>query len=577
LELGPKQDPGTKLLPQAREGKRIFVYQWKEGKSTVVVQDPSEQVTDQTKAKYAEWIESTFLFIAGLEEWIERLTNWKSRYQEKRREVKAAPQLDKKLALLAEIHKRMSKEEMQKIQEIEAAQGPSPYPLFKEWDPVGWREGFREDPKAQWDEASVSSYYYHGTSLGSALVAVKRGSLGGVPELSEWLEIQDEFKVEGAYRMIPGASYLLAPEDYPEQGRTDLGRLIYEATRFSDRVIRPAQAVLIYYALRALWEKEGRKGSFPPIDYFFQRAVLRIPKEDVQGIESREEGPGGFKEHWTTRPIPFKRAEILVDEDIPIPKRPFHLRGVGLSDPENIWYRPYYPELPSDWDEVRLEEWQLDNQGFVSDTYERRNAIGNKVMNSWRSVDKLLSPTAGLEEGAQVVAVEELYRREPRLDGTIPVAVKEVLMLPAGGVPAKPEAQEVILYTHPTVAMAASLLLPDQWRGKIERIPLDDPGSANALLEQARKDFQDGQPVFIALDARFTQKLDMENLPLTFLLDPQRWDRLMEELVAGDIRAEMDSLFLLPRNALVNRILDLTEGSVRREKIQGRDWILIYV
>lgn len=186
-------------------------------------------------------------------------------------------------------------------------------------------------------------------------------------------------------------------------------------------------------------------------------------------------------------------------------------------------------------------------------------------------------PTAGAEEGAQVVPVEELYRRAAELKGTVPELVKEVLLLPAGGVSAKPESQEVILYVHPTVAMAASLLLPDQWAGKIERIPLDDPESANSLLDQARGSFRNGKPVLIALDARFTQGLRMEALPLTFLLDPQRWGRLMDELVSGKIRAEMDSLFLLPRSMLLNRILDLTAGSVRREKIQGKDWILIYV
>lgn len=317
-------------------------------------------------------------------EWRERLQDWRRRYQEKRRSLLEASGLDAKLEIMLEIYGPMVDEEIQKIEAIEQAEeeerGPSPYPEVRPRSRSWYEEIGEMTSEPLWDEEVVDRYYYHGTSLGIALVSGVRGELWGIPGVSKVLEIDVELDEDMKGTEVEDRVYFDDPSMYREENWSTLDRVIGGTVEYANRQIRPARAVLAYYAFRGAWEAEGRQERFPPFRYFLQRAILRFPKSDALDVS----GAALLSDLGSDKPVPLQRGDILLDEDIPLPPRAL-IDGSNLAfgDPEWIDGKGLSPE-----DEQRLRH-------LVPVTLDRISAaigtrIGNVVMEKWRPLKGLL-------------------------------------------------------------------------------------------------------------------------------------------------------------------------------------------
>jgi len=338
----------------------------------------------------------------GLEEaWEDKLRDWRSWYQAKRREILETPRLQGKIDILREIQ-RMAKAELKEIEALEnaevTAKGPSPYLQYNPRS-TSWAQGLTKNVEPVWEEREISRYYYHGTSLGIARVSAIRGFLGGIVGIEKTMEIDEDLL--GAINEEKKWDEVYIASVEPSGLSRTFGEVLVEVINYADRIVRPARSVLAYYAFRAAWENESRKERFPSVGDFLQRAILRIPKEDVQGVS----GSFGLSQAGTKEPIPLQRTQVLVDRDIHYPRTP-PILGSNLSgdDPESLRYLSMESRLLLDNRETRL----LDGMMSAADSEDNEipmyysEAIGNAVIEKWRPVKELVA-SVGLEEDPSAV------------------------------------------------------------------------------------------------------------------------------------------------------------------------------
>lgn len=310
-------------------------------------------------------------------EWAQMRDNWGKKYRDARSRLQNAQELNVKFAIIREINKDMTDEEIRNIQKIESDEddlnNPSPYPKI-EPSRVPWDKNLKANVESELKTRDVDRYYYHGTSLGIAIVSGVRGFLGGFPSLSRrHIDVDD---------MINDKEFIFLSERTKDIDYYDFGRILIQTTDYADRTIRPARAVLAYLAFRAAWEAERRKERFPPLDYFFQRAVIRIPKEDAHGVS----GNNFWQQLATDEPVSLQHADILLDKDISLPKHPYLLDfdPLVVHDPENL--NPgsdAFFTLPKA-DKDRIAGLMRNNANIEIKVIPCLESIGNIVWTKWQ-------------------------------------------------------------------------------------------------------------------------------------------------------------------------------------------------
>lgn len=316
-------------------------------------------------------------------DWARMRDDWRLQYQAARKKIVETQGLDSKLAIIREIHGQMSQKEILRIKAIEQAEakakGPSPYPIISPRK-TPWNHELDVEVEPQWDESDVGKYYYHGTSLGIAIVSKILGFLGGIKGLSEEMDIDN---VMGDRPW----TYFTSTKFHREEKRPSLGGVVEECSVYANRTSRPARAVLAYWAFRAVWEAEGRQERFPPFEYFLQRAILQVPKKDTRRVS----GEAFVAQLSTDKPTPLHNARMLLDKDIPFPKASVvtDFGSLAYEDPENLgMISEGFRTLSSD-EQSRIENLDLYDYNNEPWSY-YLESLGNEVMDRWRPMSDLL-------------------------------------------------------------------------------------------------------------------------------------------------------------------------------------------
>jgi len=265
--------------------------------------------------------------------WWERYQEWIEIYRSERHSIGQTKDPAWKAFLIKTFQHRLAQKEIRRILETEDPRSLEFYPLFEprpvdeSW--AGWAEQFPRYENPRWNEAEVESYLYHGTSLGIARVAAMTGFLGGLPALAEVREIDNQEQSIKTVNLV----FFASAAYHAAENRPSLGAVIRETADYADRVTRPSRAILIYYAMRAEWERLQKRKPFPPFQDFLQRVVIRIPKGDIHGLSGTET----FSQISTDQPVSLHRGEILLDRNIPIPRRTARATDhLSFEDPEYI-------------------------------------------------------------------------------------------------------------------------------------------------------------------------------------------------------------------------------------------------
>ncbi|MCB9800234.1 MAG: hypothetical protein H6757_05705 [Candidatus Omnitrophica bacterium] len=387
-------------------------------------QNAIEQITAYRKD--AELLVQSLDVIDSPEAWLERMWAWRRVYQNLRKNMLSTSSVEEKEKILKDIHERFALEEIKKIQE-EARQKDqkTQQAVYTHYEPLSlaWDDGLRQTRQRNWDEPKAQTYYYHGTSLGIARIAAVRGQLGGYKGLERILEIdadfsQNDFLQSASFEEIDtwqgtlpnhdeewGTIFLSDPVIGPS-AQSLMGTYpmtLESTTHFSDRTSRAARAVLNYYAFRAMWEREKRSEPFPPIDEFLQRAVLRIPKKDVRELSGEEE----IATLGTPKPVPMKNAEILLAQDIRVPKKQLLISGdwagaLSERDPESLLDKDLFIMtmalgVPRSYDRLRLTAMNI--------------AIANQTVGKWKASSDLLPHYPVPENGTWIELDEAIIAR----------------------------------------------------------------------------------------------------------------------------------------------------------------------
>ncbi|MBF0491059.1 MAG: hypothetical protein HQL15_10720, partial [Candidatus Omnitrophica bacterium] len=335
------------------------------------------------------------------EDWHRLALDWKKRYQALRESILNIKGLNNKLDILRKIHVNEANLEIARIEKIEQEESDKPkkgklipiLPRSKAWD-----VDLSEDEVPLWNETEIAKYYYHGTSLGIARVWAMRGFIGGIKGLSSFIDIDKIYANENKQEEV-----FLTDSTHSKIHSKDLTALpetIYETDDYALRTKRPGRAILIYYALREIWEKEKRQEPFPPIKDFLQRIILRIPKNIVKGVTGSVE----WSKQYTSIPISIKGVELLLDQDIPLPNSSYqYLENLSGTDPEKL------SESIGPKGSIRYARMQelVSEMGRVLDL---ENAIGNAVIDKWKPIQSILPMMEKKEDRAMLSSSSTMAR-----------------------------------------------------------------------------------------------------------------------------------------------------------------------
>ena len=371
--------------------------------------------------------------------WTEKAMRWRAWYQAERQRILTTKVYQERLTLLRDLHGRYAIEESSRINELENSGARTSYPMLKDGslNIQELVERFPTDAQPKGSSQEDFLYYYHGTSAGIAVLAVQRGFLGGVEKLSDFLGVE---KNEDA--AAEAGIHFFDPEDFSANGNLNPLRLVASCIQFSDRMTWSARGILAYYAFRMEWEKSGAQGDFPPLDYFFKRAVVRVPKKNIPNPKRPPLGSvigAPFNEIILGGPGSIEGAEVLLDENIPLPKIPVDIAvGIArLNDAESSIDLIYDAEtIDSDWVSWhrQWDNWRVETEILTA----RRNALGNSLMQSWKPIqqvfglksDSSVAQSGGLEEKLHPAGMEETV-----LDVLPGRGVREIIEQQGGMVP----------------------------------------------------------------------------------------------------------------------------------------------
>ncbi len=333
---------------------------------------------------------------AGLEkiDWEKRFINWTHRYLKKRQDIESAPTREQKLRLIHQLHEEMAGEEAKKIRAIEELDPPLciESKMLKRSEP--WNAGLEEEKDTKWDKDDynhASGYLYHGTSLGIAYIYAALNQMRGIAGLTAKLDPDGQIHQRGEAIYFAHPNYWMYAINYEKA--SFLGGIIAFTADYAVRQIRPARAVTAYYAWRSYLQENNlsfREGiSFPPLEYFSLRAIIRVPLDDV-GLYDDDDYHSDITgaETRTYKSVPLDRAEILIDRDISYPDRIDYSSGEGLgqTDPENLKRAPV---------DAYLYTKQFKGENKVYNTRKEEanpflENIGNFVKNKWICVKDFL-------------------------------------------------------------------------------------------------------------------------------------------------------------------------------------------
>ena len=349
--------------------------------------------------------------------WEKAKGTWDKRRTEIINKIREAKSIEEKVNLIKELNGKVAGDEIKAIENLENESNDIFYSRFS-FREQPWYSGLKTqevngkyDPdtgmslakhRIFWDNQKVKGYYYHGTSLGVAMVSVVRGVLGGINEFAFNREEGDGVDV-----------FFVSPDLYVNGDNINLGNLLIETGEYARRAIRPGRAISLYYALRLAWEKEGRKELFPPFKYFMQKAIIRVPRGDMTVV-----GDPGQSSLRSLKPVNLDQAEIVVDQDIPLPSwQEIDYDSLSRHDPESLFSGVLSSQ---DLEQVNPLISKQERAVFPIG-YDRRtffefhsDSIGELIENKWMPIDKLLNAGISGSQGQSSSSVSAQTKQSGR-------------------------------------------------------------------------------------------------------------------------------------------------------------------
>lgn len=251
--------------------------------------------------------------LPSLKDWTKLRDDWLATYTKERELLKGLSGQEKHDSVLR-IHQELAQAELARIRKIEQHEaetfGPSPYPcILPDSDSHSVTLDTDDTDDGLFMPDPPHDFYFHGTSLGIAVVCGQEGALGKITRLSKLLDI------DGMYLEAGERTYLFDISRRDDmKDRYLFGNAIFVTSAYAERQIRPGRAVMAYYAFRSFWQKKRRKQRFPPLSYFLTRAILKIPKVNVVSIEE-----GHIQETYSVQPVGLSNTLVLFGQQIPVP------------------------------------------------------------------------------------------------------------------------------------------------------------------------------------------------------------------------------------------------------------------